>query len=614
MSGLGTSSLAVVRDPLGGASDWALVGEALLQKHQYVGVAVQKLDQTTVDAGVLNEQVERVMSALEQHSGHRALTPGGASWLHVQQVPVRRLMAQLLRKLLALDEWAPFAASPGPLRAAPYEGLIGLREASSREYRAYTATWSGVAGALGADIELNPARAGRLRHALTRSRCAKVTEDREEALPPQANTLAVSWSSRHVETLLPVLKELARSGRSSVLLDMATDPADRCPDPLNSAMTVVRVPATLFALAGKTPGLAGQGTHSGATLRVGSHTVWLDRLERLAAILVETAGGCTQPSWRSALELEGWLDEALAVVRPRAVVVSNDTSPLGMLAVHAAERHGAATVHVQHGAWVPEAVAWPALHSRELVVMGERDAALARTWARHPKAEVHVLGQPRFDPLPQSGREEQRRHLRELLAAAGADRRCRIAVWACQPFGPDRLRKQARELLEGLAAAKEPWSLVIAPHPAQAPDALSEIVRSHEHVTVAVADAQVGARGSLAGADALVSVSSTCGIEAVLLDVPVLELSLPGDPTLRLAEHGAALDCPAASSIVTALDAVTEGRAHVSPAARDAVCRWRGRTAADIAELVSRQDGEPAATSIDRTEPSTSHREGASSR
>ncbi|MET9802495.1 hypothetical protein [Streptomyces sp. NPDC006368] len=31
--------------------------------------------------------------------------------------------------------------------------------------------------------------------------------------------------------------------------------------------------------------------------------------------------------------------------------------------------------------------------------MGERDLPLAKAWVRHPAAEVHVLGQPRFDAL-----------------------------------------------------------------------------------------------------------------------------------------------------------------------------------------------------------------------
>lgn len=57
---------------------------------------------------------------------------------------------------------------------------------------------------------------------------------------------------------------------------------------------------------------------------------------------------------------------------------------------------------------------------------------------------------------------------------------------------------------------------------------------------MAVADSRVGARGCLTGADALASAYSTCGIEAALLGVPVLEIGSPGERTLDLAGHGLA--------------------------------------------------------------------------
>ncbi|WP_372343426.1 hypothetical protein [Streptomyces sp. KL116D] len=66
-------------------------------------------------------------------------------------------------------------------------------------------------------------------------------------------------------------------------------------------------------------------------------------------MLLETSGGCTQPSWRTVVRAESWLDDILSTTRPHTVLLSSDTSPLGVLAAHAAERHGANSVHVQHG-------------------------------------------------------------------------------------------------------------------------------------------------------------------------------------------------------------------------------------------------------------------------
>ncbi|BFO15508.1 hypothetical protein SHKM778_18960 [Streptomyces sp. KM77-8] len=157
------------------------------------------------------------------------------------------------------------------------------------------------------------------------------------------------------------------------------------------------------------------------------------------------------------MRAESWLDDVLSTTRPHTVLLSNDTSPLGVLAAHAAERHGANSVHVQHGAWTAESVAWPALHSRDIIVMGDRDLALGRAWARHPDAEVHVLGQPRFDVLAGLGRPAQRRYLEKLLAPGGRRAPARIAVWACQPFNPDHLKSHADLLLDGLAKADRDW-------------------------------------------------------------------------------------------------------------------------------------------------------------
>lgn len=222
-------------------------------------------------------------------------------------------------------------------------------------------------------------------------------------------------------------------------------------------------------------------------------------------------------------------------------------------------------MHVQHGAWTAESVAWPALHSRDIIVMGARDVALSRGWARHPEAEVHVLGQPRFDVLASLSRQAQRRYLEKLLAPAGRRAPARLAVWACQPFNPGRLKSHADLLLDGLAEAGGDWGLVIAPHPAQGADAFTALVKRDGGPPVAVVDPRVGARGCLAGADAVASAYSWCGIEAALLGIPVLEIGPPGEHTLGLTGHGLATRCEATGAVVVHLKgAPRPGRPAVS--------------------------------------------------
>ncbi|MCX5302805.1 hypothetical protein OG304_04995 [Streptomyces sp. NBC_00160] len=589
------SSLALAKTSEGGQTAWALVGEAAVGSSWDTSIATQQLETLPVNRRETETYVESVMAALEESSAGRARTASGASWLHVQHVPARRLVTQLVRKLLALAAWEPFVQSPGPLVPAPHEGLVTVRPTSSREYRAYTVSWSGVAYALGAPAPHTPrysAAPRRITAELTMEE--KVPEPPPAALP-KAPVVAFSWSSRHWQTLLPVLRELAAEGRKSVLVDMATDAAERCSSTGADAVLLHTPPAGVLSQPGTVPGLglcsvnapeAGDKARGRAvrSVAVGLHQVRLDRLERLAAAVMESSDGCTQPSWRATIHTELWLNDLLGQVGPHTVVVSNDTSPLGVLAVHSAQARGINTVLVQHGAWTTDSVTWPALHSRHIVVMGGRDVAPARAWARHPEAEVHVLGQPRFDTVIGLSRRAQRRYLEKLLAARSQDLPDQITVWACQPLSPDQLAAQADLLVAGMAEAAGRWGLVIAPHPAQNLEVFEPIRRTNH--SVAVADGTIGARGCLAGADALVSAYSTCGIEALLVDVPVLELRLPGQRTLGLTEHGLAHPCTTAADVAAALDQLRTAQVPVTRDAVDAVCRWRGNSALDIAQLI----------------------------
>ncbi|WP_329428842.1 hypothetical protein OG339_06125 [Streptosporangium sp. NBC_01495] len=553
---------------------WSLVRATDLTPSAKPHIRVEELHADGADPGEIKRHVEHVMSALGSSASELATTPGGASWLHVHQVPVRRLVSQVVRKLLALSAWPPFAIAPGPITVTPEQQLIGERDSSSQEYRSYTVTWPGIAYLLGAEVTAASTPS---------SSCSFTGVDTHEVpISSTAAVVALSWSSRHAGTLLPVLSEVSRHEQRSLLLDLATDPAQRCPKVENPLITVHRIPRTRFLALGGFSTATRQPDDSRSVL-IGEHPVLVGRLINLAARLLERSAGCTQPSWCATVNAEAWLDGILAATRPATMLLSNDTSPLGALAVHVADRLGVRTVYVQHGAWIPGSVAWPALHCRHIVVMGERDADLAAGWVRRGDAEIHVLGQPRFDALASADRPRQRRYLENLLALEGGRPPERIAVWACQPFSRSRLRAQAEILLEGIREAEGNWGLVIAPHPAQDPHAFE----AFPGLRAAVADPEVGARGCLAGSDTVVTVSSTCGIEAMLLDVPVLELHLPGEQTLGLAEHQVAHACMDAADVVEALShlATSPHRTPAPDRAKNAVCRWDGATAATVAKL-----------------------------
>lgn len=581
----------LARADINGQPAWALVGDGALATLASDRITASELEALPLDAQEHEALVEHVMDALQWYGADLKTTPGGAGWLYVQHVPVRRLVTHVVRKLMALSAWKPFRKAPGPLKIAPHEGLVGLRESSSREYLAYTVTWSGIAYLLGATALYNPFRTAQLSNLKPVRVDTRLPSPPPSALP-RTGVVALSWSSRHAATLLPVLEDLAGDGRTNLLVDLATDPAQRCDIPAAEGIRRVTPPPGLFALSGAVERL--QLWDDEHVVQVKEHVVRLSRLVSLLAVLLETSGGCTQPSWRSVVRLETWLSGVLDASRPHTLLVSNDTSPVGALAVHLADRTGVNTVHVQHGAWTAESVAWHALHSRDIVVMGDRDAPLAKTWARHPDAEVHVLGQPRFDVLAGLGRDDQRQYLEKLLVPGSGRSPDRIMVWACQPFGPDRLKAHADLLLDGMWKAQGEWGLVIAPHPAQSPEVFASLLQRDGRPLVAVADPQVGARGCLAGADVVASAYSTCGIEAALLGVPVLEIGTAEERTLGLAAHGLARRCTTAGDVADALSTLPKAHTAAEPASTDAVCRWGGDSAALVAQLiVSRSSGNP---------------------
>ncbi|MEC4020482.1 hypothetical protein [Streptomyces sp. H27-D2] len=520
----------------------------------------------------LDQVVETLMLALEDEYGGAFVTASGVSWLEAHHVPVRRLVTRVVRRLLLLGE---VPADPEPCAA---ENLVVAKNSASFGYVAYDVSESGLSFLLGRGEPEQFVMAG------------SVPDDPVRPPPLTAPTpvSAVSWSSRHAETLLPVLSVLSGRGLESTVMDMASEAGQRFPDDSGAGVTVIRLPREVLDRQG---GVATQNLALPVEEHiawVGRHEVSLARLAMLAAQVLVRSAGCTQPSWTAALHVEQWLDAVLGQLRSRVLLCSNDTSPLGVLAVRAAERAAADTVYVQHGAWVEGQISWRAQHCRHIAVMGSRDVRTAHTWTRRVDARTYVVGQPRFDPLVQVDRRSQRSYLQGMLRQRAGAVPPKIVVWACQPFTEQRLLGQVEVLAEGLRHAQDRWGLVIAPHPAQSAQPLSALFDATNGVVAALAAPEVGARGCLAGADALISASSTCGIEALLLGVPVLELVLPVTRTLRLADHGAAQCCTSSQDITTALTRIDESprAVRVPAAAREAICRWDGRSAGAVADVV----------------------------
>ncbi|MFL6124422.1 hypothetical protein [Actinophytocola sp.] len=542
------------------------------------------LENAQLDAAEITANTDLLLHHLEHDHSVDELTPGGISWLRVHAVPVRRLVTQVVKKLLALSSWAPFATSPGPIVTSVDGAPVEVRDSEVLGYHAYTVSWIGIAFLLAGSSDTQE-----LGNAAEPTAASETTDTVAGLDATQTDLVAVSWSSRHAETLLPVLAKLCADGVNSLVVDLATEPDQRFPGVPTSGLTIRRVPPETFARVGGLHASTVGAQRPGRVLQVGACRIHLGRLALLAARLVEQSTDCTQPSWAAVCQLELLLDGVFAAAKPSVLLCSNDTSPVGVLTVGAADRAGVDTVYVQHGAWVSGQVTGRAEYCRHIAVMGTRDVAVARQWARRADVEVHVVGQPRFDALAGIDRESHRQYLRELFTANHGRVPEHMVVWACQPVSTTRLCRQFDVLVGGLRQATGEWGLVIAPHPAQSEAALASLLVNAADCLIALASSDVGARGCAGGAHAVASASSTCGIEALLLNVPVLELALPGSRTLELADQHAARRCTSSEEIAGALDEVaTDGTSLAIPdVVKDAVCRSTGSAADAVAEIVA---------------------------
>ncbi|MDI5964094.1 hypothetical protein [Streptantibioticus silvisoli] len=525
------------------------------------------------------EQVDELMLALDEGCGDVVRTPGGVSWLHTHHVPVRRLLARVVKRLTR--EVPGRRVTNDELVVASYEPSVG--------YVTYHLSDAGAAYLL-----------GRSEVGVCEESDLPVHGEADQSVPPMVPVpvCAVSWSSRHAETLMPVLAELARRGIASTVLDLAIDASHAVPAPSHFAITVLQMSREMLSVDGGPPNRILGEVGGNRTVQVGQHTISVVRLAEVAMRVLRRSADPTQPSWAAAVRIEKWFDRVLSQLGSSVLLCSNDTSPPGVLAVGAAERAGAETVYVQHGAWVEGQIAWRAQHCRHIAVMGTRDVITARSWTRRADARVYVVGQPRFDVLADVDRAGQRSYLGKVLSDQTGEVPPKILVWACQPFREQRLRSQFDVVAEGVRQAGSEWGLVIAPHPAQGAGAFGPLLKAADGLPVALADPGIGARGCLAGADALVSASSTCGIEAVLLDVPVLELVLPATRTLGLADQRAAQRCPTGPEVATALRRIAEapGSVRLPATAKRAICHEAGRSGAAVADIVSEVLSEATAT------------------
>lgn len=207
-------------------------------------------------------------------------------------------------------------------------------------------------------------------------------------------------------------------------------------------------------------------------------------------------------------------------------------------------------------------------NGRYLTLPSEKLRPRFEAAGRDPQALV-VTGNPGFDTLKAFKERQSGEISAAYRARKGIGTRHRIIFFAEQPEPEDpELPRRVRRHLAALCAANPDWQLVVRLHPASSDPAAEIIpegvVQSHAYESLyEVLDA----------ADVVITLTSTVGMEALLLDRPTLILAI--SPYQRFADYSAedgALIVPALegaeAGIATLLEEGAEAQALAAARAR----------------------------------------------
>jgi glycosyltransferase involved in cell wall biosynthesis len=272
--------------------------------------------------------------------------------------------------------------------------------------------------------------------------------------------------------------------------------------------------------------------------------------------------------------------QALAVVRPRALVLYAESSGWGRAALAAARAAGVPSIALQHGILYPTYFSYRHEPGEEAcprptvtAVFGEAARRFLVEKGGYAPESLVLTGSPRFDDLLRRARERDRGTLRGRLGVRDGE----ALVAVASRYRPIRRTHRAvGAVFADLVRAVEAVGAQarVKPHPAEPPEAYAADLRGQERVRLL--EPGLDLLDLLHAADVLVTVESLSAVEALVLGRPVVVLNMPSN--LRdLVEAGVALGVPAGDDPAAAL------RAALEPATREALAAARARYLSDFA-------------------------------
>lgn len=360
--------------------------------------------------------------------------------------------------------------------------------------------------------------------------------------------LFVSYGGGHAAALAPVALELQRRGIRVAVLGLTTASSyfkKRGIAAFGMADLVDHVPGYEKAPEiGKA--LVGNGS-SHPAVPIAETQAYLG----VGYLALEEAFGCDRArhqyaqTGRQGFRPTNFFRRLFDVARP-AVVVATSAPRSERAAIEAASSSGVPTLCVVD-LYAPFEIEWCAADGFADRICVLNDAVAERFQVRGvPSRRLAVSGNPAFDRLGELDIVSMRKQQREALSLDEADR---LIVWISQPEpaihpfsgigGDPELPMQIERHLAEAFAANENFHIVMRLHPSENREPAAIGPRLRYGTSEEPLDALLSA------ADCVVTTSSTVGLEAAMLGIPVVQImNSIFSPDLPLAKLGFAIAAP----------------------------------------------------------------------
>ena len=274
-----------------------------------------------------------------------------------------------------------------------------------------------------------------------------------------------------------------------------------------------------------------------------------DDLHQVFLALLPQAIGCVET-----------VNHIIDVERPNIIMVMNETLMLGAVVALVSESRGLPTVDVEFGAGIGEKIDVPIPTSiseavDKVVVWGEAMRASAIAGRKISPDRVVVAGSPSFDDAVRRMKDfREEKFRREMALEAGKS----TILFASQPVQSPvtaEIREQLVRCVYRAIRGLPDIQFVVKLHPGEGFDLHHELRREMGLGNVVITK-DVNLYHLFGICDVVIVCTSTVGLEAMIMDRPVIDVNLAGmSDGLPYVERGAAIGVRREEELVPAIEA-----------------------------------------------------------